>query len=115
MKRMHAALSGDPARWHVVRAGSSLPDGFGGSETQWLVGRIAAKGLSDEIKGAFYAVIETPTGAAYHLPLDARSASALSTGDLVSFASKRLDPVLPVDHRIAEIASSHAASAAPLS
>jgi hypothetical protein len=33
-------------------------------------GRVADKGLSDELVGGFYAVVETPTRCAYHVPLD---------------------------------------------
>jgi hypothetical protein len=93
LKQMHRAVSGDPARYHVVRAGHALPkDGSGGKV---IVGRVAAKGLSDELKGALYAVIETPTGHAYHVPLDRRAAEGLRVGDLVSVANRRDFPGQP--------------------
>ncbi len=40
-------------------------------------GAVASKGLSDELEGDFYAVLETPTGAEYHVPLDMRSVEEL--------------------------------------
>ena len=67
-------------------------------------GRVASKGLSDELKGAFYAVIETPTGRAYHVPLDRRGAETLRAGDIVSFTTRPEPPVRPVDREIAEVA-----------
>ncbi len=103
LKQIHAAISGDPARYHVVRAGHAMPtDPAGGSEV--VSGRVASKGLSDELKGAFYAVIETPTGRAYHVPLDRRGAETLRAGDIVSFTTRPEPPVRPVDRQIAEVA-----------
>jgi hypothetical protein len=103
IKQIHAAVSGDPARYHVVRAGQALPTGTT-AETQVVTGRVASKGLSDELRGAFYAVVETPTGRAYHVPLDARSAESLQPGDIVSLATKPLAPVRSVDRHIAAVA-----------
>jgi hypothetical protein len=67
-------------------------------------GRVASKGLSDELKGAFYAVVETPTGRAYHVALDARAAESVRTGDIVSLTTKPEATVRPVDRQIAESA-----------
>ncbi len=69
LKQMHRALhGGDAERFHVVRPGQGLPDGQGGVEERTLVGRVVRKGLGDELHGrTFYAVIETPTGDAYHV------------------------------------------------
>jgi hypothetical protein len=55
----------------------------------------------------FYAVLETPTGAAYHVPLDRRSAEELRTGDLVSFATRPEPAVRPIDRHIAAVARAH--------
>jgi type IV secretory pathway VirD2 relaxase len=106
IKQIHAALRGDPAGYHVVRAGQALPMGMGG-DPPLITGRVAAKGLSDELKGTFYMVVETPTGRAYHVPLDARSAEALRAGDIVSLATKPEAPVRPVDWHIADVAGRH--------
>jgi type IV secretory pathway VirD2 relaxase len=103
LKQIHAAISGDPARYRIVRLGQALPaDPTGGSDV--VSGRVASKGLSDELKGVFYAVIETPAGRAYHVPLDARGAEAMRTGDIVSFTTKPEAPVRPADKQIAEVA-----------
>jgi hypothetical protein len=68
---------------------------------------VASKGLSDELKGTFYAVIETPTGRAYHVPLDPRAAETMRPGDIVSFTTKPEAPVRPVDRQIADDARAH--------
>jgi type IV secretory pathway VirD2 relaxase len=104
VKQMHRAMrGGDPARFHAVRPGQGLPDGRGGLEERALMGRVAAKGLEDESKGIWYAVLETPTGAAYHVRLSARQAEITRTGDLVTFETKREAAVRPVDRHIAEV------------
>jgi len=103
IKQIHAAISGDPARYHVVRAGQPLePDRAAGARA--VTGRVADKGLSDELRGASYAVIETPTGHAYHVPLDARSTEGLRVGDWVSFTTKPEAAVRLVDRHIADSA-----------
>jgi type IV secretory pathway VirD2 relaxase len=101
LKQIHRAIRGDPSRYHVVREGQELPGDSGGA-ARVLAGRVASKGLSDELKGGFYAVIETPHGAAYHVPLDARTAEALREGDLVTFTTRPEAAVRPVDRMIAE-------------
>jgi type IV secretory pathway VirD2 relaxase len=106
VKQMHRAMrGGDPARFYAVRPGQGLPDGGGGVEERVLVGRVAAKGLEDESKSIWYAVLETSTGAAYHVRLSARQAEITRTGDLVTFETKREAAVRPVDRHIAEVAA----------
>jgi type IV secretory pathway VirD2 relaxase len=109
VKQVHRALAADDAgRFHVVARGLGLPDGQGGVDERTLVGRVARKGLADELKGqAFYAVIETATGDAYHVTLGARVADALRAGDLVSFATRREPAVAPIDKHIAEVSAAH--------
>jgi type IV secretory pathway VirD2 relaxase len=103
LKQIHAAISGDPARYRIVRDGEAVPtDAAGGKRV--VSGRVASKGLSDELKRTFYAVVETPTGRAYHVPLDARGAEAMRPGDIVSFTTKPEAPVRPADRQIAEVA-----------
>jgi type IV secretory pathway VirD2 relaxase len=103
LKQIHAAISGDPARYRIVREGDALPTDAAG-RTRVVSGRVASKGLSDELKGTFYAVVETPTGRAYHVPLDARGAEAMRPGDIVSFTTQPEATVRPVDRQIAEVA-----------
>jgi type IV secretory pathway VirD2 relaxase len=81
IKQMHAALHGDPARYRVLD--DPLPE----KPSPTLYGRVAAKGLSDELAGKYYAIIETPDGAGYHVPLGNRAAEQLRPGDLVAFSS----------------------------
>jgi hypothetical protein len=82
IKQIHDVVRGDSSYYRVVHAGEPLL--AGAREGQHLVGRVAGKGLSDEMKGTFYAVLEAPNGFAYHVPLDARTAEAVAPGDLVS-------------------------------
>jgi type IV secretory pathway VirD2 relaxase len=98
LKQIHAALPRDPAHYRIVRDGDPVPTDAAGV----VSGRVASKGLSDELKGAFYAVVETPSGRAYHLALDTRAAETVRPGDIVSFTSKPEPPVRPVDRQIAE-------------
>jgi hypothetical protein len=99
VKQMHLAMKGDPSRYRIVRPGDELPAP--------VTGRVVAKGLSDEIKGAFYAVIESPEGQGYHLPIDARSAEAVRVGDVVRLSTRPESAVRPVDRAIAERAAAH--------
>jgi type IV secretory pathway VirD2 relaxase len=112
LQQIHDAISGDPARYHVLRRGSALEADAPGRPVV-VSGRVARKGLSDELKGGFYAVIETPAGHAYHVQLDARSAAELRPGDVVSFTTKRESPVRPVDREIAEMARAQGGSVGP--
>jgi type IV secretory pathway VirD2 relaxase len=105
LKQIHDAISGDPARYHIVRPGQALANE--GQDSRVISGRVATKGLSDELKGRFFAIIETPEGAAYHLPLGARDAEAVHPGDIVSFTTKPEAGVRPMDRRIADIAHAH--------
>jgi hypothetical protein len=91
--------------YSTVAAEEKKLDGRGGVEERALVGRVAAKGLEDESKGIWYAVLETPTGGAYHVRLSARQAEVIRTGDLVSFGTKRDAAVRPIDRHIAEVAA----------
>jgi hypothetical protein len=78
---MHAALHGDPARYRALD--DLLPE----NPSPTLYGRVAPKGLSDELAGKYYAIIETPDGTGYHVPLGNRAAEELRRGDLVAFSS----------------------------
>ncbi len=104
LQQIHAAVRGDPSRYDALRPGEALPPEPGEAAPAVVTGRVAGKGLSDELKGTFYAVVETPAGRAYHVPLDARSAETVGVGDLVSLATPPVTPVLPADRKIAEAA-----------
>jgi hypothetical protein len=101
IKQIHRSVSGDPSRYWVVRPDQPLePE----KPEATITGRVASKGLSDELKGAYFAVVETPIGSAYYVPLNARSAEQLRAGDLVSLTTKPAEPIRPVDREIAEAA-----------
>jgi type IV secretory pathway VirD2 relaxase len=112
LQQIHAAVRGDPSRYDILRPGDALR-GSPGESIDWVTGRVAAKGLSDELKGTFYAVIETPEGRAYHVPLDARSAQTVAVGDLVSLATPPETLVRPVDRQISEAARARGGTFAP--
>ena len=103
LKQIHEAVHADPSRYRIVGRGEPLPQGEERG-ARLLVGRVAAKGLSDEVKGTLYAVLETPSGEAFHVALDGRQAESLRAGNLVSFSTKRELAVRPIDRYIAEIA-----------
>jgi hypothetical protein len=103
LKQIHAAISGDPTRYRIVRPGEALPaDPAGGGQVD--SGRVASKGLSDELKGTYYAVVETAKGRAYHVALDARSAEMVRPGDIVSLATRPEGPIRSVDRPMAQAA-----------
>jgi hypothetical protein len=103
LKQIHKAIAGDPSRYRVVRPGKPLPTGER-TDARVLTGRVADKGLSNELKGSVYAVIETPSGDAYHVPLGARSAEQLRVGNIVSFKTEPLPAIRPIDREIADAA-----------
>ena len=104
LKQIHRAVSGDPTSYRVVRAGEALETED--ASASGITGRVASKGLSDELKGGFYAVVDTPSGKAYHVAIDRRAAEELQTGDIVSMISKPVPLVQPVDREIAKVAES---------
>ena len=103
IKQIHDVVRGDSSRYRVVRAGEPLLTGVHAGQ-EVLVGRVAGKGLSDEMKGAYYAVLEAPNGFAYHVPLDHKTAETVAPGDLVFFGTRPELVVRPLDRRIAETA-----------
>jgi type IV secretory pathway VirD2 relaxase len=103
IKQIHEVVRGDSSRYRIIRDGEPLLTDVH-ADQKALIGRIVGKGLSDEIKGAFYAVIEAPDGLAYHLPIDARTAERVREGDLVLFGTRPELAVRPLDRRIAEAA-----------
>jgi len=106
LKQIHAAVRGDPARYRIVAEGEAIEPGIAGN-ADVVSGRVARKGLSDELQGRLYAVIETPTGHAVHVQLDPRSAEDLRPGDIVSVATELEKAIRPVDRHIADVARAH--------
>ena len=99
---MHKAIADDRVRHRIVREGEAIE--VEGGKQRVLLGRVASKGLSDEQRGRFFAVIETSGGEAFHVPLDRRAAEELRKGDVVSFATRPEAAVRAVDREIAEAA-----------
>ena len=81
IKQMHRALDGDLERYRIMPQSLETEDG------QAVYGRLARKGLSNELKGSYYAVVETADGKGYYVPIDQRAADALREGEMVSFGS----------------------------
>jgi hypothetical protein len=105
IKLMYDAMPGDTSRYRIVKPGQGLS--AEGEPPRPVTGRIAGKGLSDELKGAFYAVVETPDGRGYHLPIPATAADTLRIGDVVTLETKPESPVRPIDRKIAERAAAN--------
>jgi type IV secretory pathway VirD2 relaxase len=101
IKQIHDVVRGDFSYYRIVQAGEPLLAGAREGQER-MVGRVAGKGLSDEMKGSFYAVLEAPNGFAYHVPLDAKTAEAVAPGDMVFFGTRPELAVRPIDRRIAE-------------
>lgn len=81
IKQMHRALRGDPARYHLVRRAEPLPhDPF--ELPNEVTGRVVARQL-DERFDLLCALVETPSGACYRMPLWANEADVVHEGDLV--------------------------------
>jgi type IV secretory pathway VirD2 relaxase len=104
IKQIHDLVRGDSAYYRIVGPGEPLLAGAREGH-EHLVARVAGKGLSDELTGTFYAVLEAPNGFAYHVPLDARTAETLRPGDLVLFGTRPELAVRPIDRRIAQVAA----------
>jgi type IV secretory pathway VirD2 relaxase len=103
LKQIHEVVRGDSSRYRIVGTRETLPRHAAPGEDA-LVARVAGKGLSDEMKGAFYAVLEAPDGFAYHVPLDGKTAEAVHPGDLVLFGTRPEPSVRPIDRRIVAVA-----------
>ena len=88
IKQMHLALHGDPARYQIVGPDRPLEPTLA-EPGPVLYGRVAAKGLSDELAGTYFAVVESPSGGGYHVQLDRGAVERLRAGDMVSVESKR--------------------------
>jgi type IV secretory pathway VirD2 relaxase len=87
IKEMHRALRADPARYRIVKPGLALgPDPAVPSPV--VEGRVVKKGLADELRGSFFAVVETPSGGGLRVPLDARTAEAVREGDIVGLQTR---------------------------
>jgi type IV secretory pathway VirD2 relaxase len=84
LKQMHRDLKGDPSRYRILDRASA--DDAGAVDR--IAGRVAAKGLSDELKGTGYAIVETVDRRAYHVQVDAKAFENIRVGDAVSVSAE---------------------------
>jgi type IV secretory pathway VirD2 relaxase len=98
VKRIHQALhgKGDPARYAVVD---------GNVEHPVIEGIVRKKGLHDELRGDFYAVIETERGQAHYVQLEPAIGETVREGAVVRIEVKRESWAKPPDRVIERIAS----------
>jgi type IV secretory pathway VirD2 relaxase len=82
IKQMHRALRGDVARYEILEMSSFQESG------QPLYGRVVKKGLSDEQRGTYFAIVETPSGRGCYVPLDSCAAEEAREGDVVRIQSR---------------------------
>jgi len=104
LAEMHRDLRSNPAHYRIVLPGQRL-EPTPADRGRGLHGRVVCKGLADELRGSFYAVLETPGGAGYRVPLDRRSAEDLRPGDLVSMVNRLQRSVRPEDRILEETAT----------
>jgi type IV secretory pathway VirD2 relaxase len=105
IRQMHAAVRGDPARYRDLRPGDALPGHpEGGRHSPAVHGKVRAQALVDEMRGTFCAIVETPDGAAYRVPLDARAADDCRAGDFVELRSVAKPRHRPEDREIEALA-----------
>ena len=98
VKRIHQALrgKGDPARYAVID---------GSVEHPVIEGIVRKKGLHDELRGDFYAVIETERGQAHYVQLERGVSETLREGAVVRVEVKRESWAKPTDRVIERVAS----------
>jgi hypothetical protein len=97
IKRLHAALGGP-------RPAGQLSVHDGQTDNGPVEGIVRRKGLHDELKGDFYAVVETARGRAHYVRLDAASAESLREGQMVRIEVGRRAWAKPMDKVIEAVA-----------
>lgn len=104
LKTLHRALAAggvDRARADQVIYQPNAPD------ARSLVGRLVARGLSDELKDRHYLVIDGTDGRAHYVEIGRGLAVApIPEGAVVAIAPRPVEP-RAVDHTVARIAAAH--------
>ena len=96
-QEVHREVGGDPARYRIF---DSKVHGEG------IEGRLAAKGLADELGDRYYCIVETPKGNSFFVHLDKGiNPEELRKGEIVSIRSERESWLKPTDRIIAEQAA----------
>jgi len=96
-QEMHREVGGDPSRYRIYD--SKVHGGV-------VEGRVAAKGLADELGDRYYSIVETPQGTTFYVPLDkGADPEGFRKGDIVSIRSEQESWLKPADRIIAEQAA----------
>ena len=96
-QEMHREVSGDPAQYRIF---DSKAHG------EVIEGRLAVKGLADELGDRYYCIVETPKGNSFYVKLDmGMNPEEFREGEIVSIRSERESWLKPTDTIIAEQAS----------
>jgi len=96
-QQIHQEVGGDPSRYRIF---DSKVQGEG------IEGRLAAKGLSDELGDRYYCIVETPKGNSFYVQLDKGvNPEVFRKGEIVSVRSERESWLKPTDKIIAEEAA----------
>lgn len=96
-EEIHREVGGDPSRYRIF---DRKVHGDG------IEGRLASKGLADELGDRYYCVVETAQGNAFYVQLDmGRAPEGFRKGEIVSVASEPDSWLKPTDRIIAEQAA----------
>ena len=96
-REIHHEVGGDPSRYRIF---DSKVHGEG------IVGRLATKGLADELGDRYFCIVETAQGTAFYVPLDKSSnPDEFRKGEIVSIQREQEKWLKPTDHFIAEQAA----------
>jgi len=96
-KRMYRATKGDTALEHY-----EIVDGR--TEHEEIVGVVRRKGLHDELRGQFYAVVETARGGTAYICVDDATARGLKEGTIACVTVERQTWAKPIDRVLAQVA-----------
>jgi len=96
-KRMYRATNGETALEHY-----EIVDGR--TEHEPIVGVVRRKGLHDELRGEFYAVLETARGGTAYICIDDATARGLKEGMIARVTVERQTWAKPIDRVLAQVA-----------
>ena len=105
IKQMHRELRGDVARYVVLDRRQELPRHP--LEPETLQGRVVSIGLSERGVDSYHAVVETPSGGGYLVPLWPSEMAELRRGDLVTLRDRAAPRERSVDQVLEALASTH--------
>jgi type IV secretory pathway VirD2 relaxase len=98
-REMHREVGGDPSRYRIYDRKA---------HGDHIEGRIAAKGLADELGDRYFLIVETPQGTSFYVPADKSvDPEAYRKGDIVSVRAEQESWLKPTDRIIAEKAGAN--------